>query len=553
MALETHNLLRIVLPLLVLPTGLLVHWKLFPRFSPPARKLALVLLLAQFVVLMLSLQVDATSLYLRKLVHINGERNLAAGLAGLQLALVAGYALIMAAIARDLPRWQRLYFLCLGIIFLYLTWDELFVLHEHIRNWSLYYGAVGLGLAALTMRVAWRSRRRLWVWYFCILSGLAISAGGAMVLEHFRYPAMCRRLRLYYIDRCIMNYIEESMEYLGIWLVLLALLGLLSELAPLSKRRLRLLHFALPTLVLVLIVNFSDPDLPSVLNRHGIIVTELSFESGARVHGYERDLSADGDLIEWDLWLSAQPFGYDGLGYSIHLLDQANGRTLAGKDEYATVSAGALVGPFYMPIFRQTLQLSLPAVPANRAYWVVLTLWREQEGDFASQKALASDRRKLSETQIVLEELVVPAAPVALPAAPRARFANGFAFYAVDLPASAKPGDSLPLTMTWQAEAAGKQDYMQFLHLIHEASGELRAFDQPPLGARLPTRLWYSSLADSETWQIPLPADLAPGRYQVWTGLYQASDLARLPAVDADGTAYPDARVPLGYVMIESV
>ena len=72
-----------------------------------------------------------------------------------------------------------------------------------------------------------------------------------------------------------------------------------------------------------------------------------------------------------------------------------------------------------------------------------------------------------------------------------------------------------------------------------------------PLGARLPTRLWYSGLADSETWTVPLPADLAPGIYSVYTGIYRIGDRERAGASDAEGKPYLDARVPLGQLLIE--
>jgi len=47
------------------------------------------------------------------------------------------------------------------------------------------------------------------------------------------------------------------------------------------------------------------------------------------------------------------------------------------------------------------------------------------------------------------------------------------------------------------AESDGREEYVQFLHLGHEESGEWQVYDQQPLGARLPTRLWYSGLVDS--------------------------------------------------------
>ncbi len=104
--------------------------------------------------------------------------------------------------------------------------------------------------------------------------------------------------------------------------------------------------------------------------------------------------------------------------------------------------------------------------------------------------------------------------------------------------------------MTWETTADGEEDWVQFLHFVHEETGALWNHDQQPLGARLPTRLWYEGLRDTETWQITIPEDLAPGRYAVYTGLYRLSDLARLPVTDADGKPLPDARVPMGSIAI---
>ncbi len=552
MASPQHDLLRFLvflLYLLVLPA---VFRKLTPRLPSFAKALTATLLLAQVIIVALAVQLQSQDSVLAKLVDVTEERNPAVALAGLQLALVAAYSLLIAWLARAAPIWQRLYYLGLGAVFLYLTWDELFVLHEGMPNWAIYYFGTGVVIVTATLIVAWRSPRRAWIWHGSFLAGLAVSALGAIVLEHLRYPDTCRPLGLYYIDKCLLKYIEEPMEFLGIWLALVAMLGLLSELAPSLKRRLRLLHLGLPIVALLAIVTFSDPDLNKVMRKTGAVLTDLRVEDGARVYGFQTELASDAAFVESTLWLSAPPFSYAGLGYSIHLLDQASGSTLTSQDEYVTVDGGSVLGPFYLPIFRQTLQLSLPPeTRANRAYWVVLRLWREGDGAFVSQKALASDRQMLSETQIALDELVVPAAPIATDGVPRARFDNGLVLYAANSPTSASPAETLSLAMTWRADTDGEHDYTQFLHLVNEETGELFAFDQQPLGARLPTRLWYSGLADTETWRIPLPADLAPGRYQFWTGLYRADDQKRLGASDAAGTPYPDARASLGVINIE--
>lgn len=57
-------------------------------------------------------------------------------------------------------------------------------------------------------------------------------------------------------------------------------------------------------------------------------------------------------------------------------------------------------------------------------------------------------------------------------------------------------------------------------------------------------------MSDSEEWQVPLPADMAPGHYVVYTGLYRVSDLQRLPARAADGSHYTDNRIPPGSLNI---
>ena len=105
---------------------------------------------------------------------------------------------------------------------------------------------------------------------------------------------------------------------------------------------------------------------------------------------------------------------------------------------------------------------------------------------------------------------------------------------------------------TWRADIADDEEYAQFLHIGHEASGQWWIFDQHPLGPRLPTQFWYAGLADTEVWNLTLPADLPAGRFSVFTGLYRTSDKERLPASDPDAKPYVDARVPLGRLNILS-
>ena len=139
-----------------------------------------------------------------------------------------------------------------------------------------------------------------------------------------------------------------------------------------------------------------------------------------------------------------------------------------------------------MPVYRQTMEVIYPPrIPANRALWLVLTTWRMKRREFRSQRVLASDRRQLDESQIVLSEFVLPAAPATPAAAPYATFGNGFSLDATALPEVARSGDTLTIRFSWRSERDSREDFVQFLHLGHSESGEWWVYDQRPLGCAL--------------------------------------------------------------------
>ncbi len=282
----------------------------------------------------------------------------------------------------------------------------------------------------------------------------------------------------------------------------------------------------------------------------------VQYQSDISLRGYRIDLG-DGKF-DIRLYSSANVWRWnsinsDVVGYSIDLIDQASGESIANRNEYVGKQLEfLLLGPDYLPVFRDSTELKIPpTTPANRALWLVLTFWRNEDDDFIRRKVLRSDLPLLSDSQVILSEFVLPAASAAPVAQPLARFDNRFILTAAILPERVAAGADLPIIFSWRSETEGREDLAQFLHLGNTESGEWRVFDQPPLGARLPTRLWYSGMADTETWAAPLPTDLAPGNYAVYTGLYRQSDKERLPVANADGRLFPDARVPVGVLTVE--
>lgn len=539
--------MRAMVLLLYLPICLFAFRQLIPRLPQASRILAIGMLAAQAVILAVALE-DTPRWELKGwLWHLDQESSIPNTFASAQLALVSGTALATAILASGRHALYRLYLVAIGLLFLYLGGDEYFALHEKNPDWKQQYLALGAVVVIATNIARRRSPRQTGRWRRVFLTGLAISGVGAMVFKLL--PLTCDGIGWLRIQGCLQyDFIEEAAEFAGIWLILIAALGDLTEVAPKSRRLVAVFLFAMPILWTILLTH--DAWLPRFELRFRAKPASVVFESDLRLLGYQ--LKQDEESV--DLWLypSAWRSHYNKLGFSLHLIDQTSGTSIASHERHTRSQKRLLLAPSYAHIYRKQMAIEIPPeAPANRAYWIVLSLWREEGGGFTSQKVLESDHQMLSETQVILGEFALPAASSAVSAAPLAIFDGSFTLGEVDLPQSAHLGKTLNIAFAWRADAAGSDEYVQFLHLGHVDSGEWWVHDQQPLGKRLPTRLWYSGLADSEIWAATLPADLASGEYAVFTGLYRLNDQERLPVKGKDGIPFVDARVPLGYLTLE--
>ncbi len=563
-----RDLIWLYIFLLYVPLCLLVYRRLSPSLSPTSKRLTIGMLAAQVLVMVLSLAIRPTSLFQEWLWKLGAEWNIPSALASAQLALVAFVALFTAWLTRTIPAWQRLYLLVLGLVFLFLGLDEFFDFRTYIHNLRGHYLTVGAALVVATVIVAVRSPRRSWIWQICLLLGLSIVAVGGLAFDVS--SDICGAIGfLRPSGGCLEpDYFEESLEILGVWLALIALLGQFSRIVPTPETRVHLALYAAPVLWILMAARASPvPNVPYQKFGYGIQPALVRFESEEYLYGYHIEINDE----EVELQLYSYPWGSTdiGLGYSIHLVDQTRGGSVASRDNLLKRDRSfQLFGDNFVRVYAQEIEIEFPPeAPVNRALWVVLTLWRQRDNEYARQKVLSSDLPLLGDSQVILGELVLPAASAAPPTLPLAAFDSGVALHAVSMPERAITGEALEITFSWGSDESGYEDLVQFLHFGHLSppgegggveggaesaqSGSWFVFDQQPLGPRLPTRLWYAGLADSETWQVMLPADLPPGRYSVFTGLYRARDQVRVPARQADGRLWLDARVPLGIITIE--
>ena len=89
-------------------------------------------------------------------------------------------------------------------------------------------------------------------------------------------------------------------------------------------------------------------------------------------------------------------------------------------------------------------------------------------------------------------------------------------------------GTTLPVRLVWSASVQPQHDYTIFVHLVNESGVPLAQNDRQPLDGFYPTSAWALGVQVAETYQLALPADLAPGRYRLVTGLYDPVHNERL-------------------------
>ena len=114
-----------------------------PRLTPTARRLAILMLLAQIIVIAVSLEFRPEWALDDWLWDLNLDWNIPSVVASTQLALVAGVAFLTAWLARAQAAWLPVYLVAIGLVFLFMARDEYAAIHEAFLGWERYYAGLG--------------------------------------------------------------------------------------------------------------------------------------------------------------------------------------------------------------------------------------------------------------------------------------------------------------------------------------------------------------------------------------------------------------------------
>jgi hypothetical protein len=121
-----------------------------------------------------------------------------------------------------------------------------------------------------------------------------------------------------------------------------------------------------------------------------------------------------------------------------------------------------------------------------------------------------------------------------------------------NLPATTwQPGDTVPLTLYWQANQRAPVDAKVFVHLYEaDISTPVTQADGRPYFGTRPPYTWFPGEIIEDPITLPLPEDIAPGTYTIKAGLYYPDGSGRLTACK-DGMPQDANRMTLTTIQIE--
>ncbi len=118
--------------------------------------------------------------------------------------------------------------------------------------------------------------------------------------------------------------------------------------------------------------------------------------------------------------------------------------------------------------------------------------------------------------------------------------------------ASYRPGDTIHLTLYWQALQEMSENYKVFVHFTDEGSTTMFAqHDGDPVEGFTPTTRWLPGEIVADHHELQIPPEAPPGTYKLFTGMYEFETMRNLTILTPEA-ASPNNRILLDDVEVAS-
>lgn len=307
-----------------------------------------------------------------------------------------------------------------------------------------------------------------------------------------------------------------------------------------------LMALSVGSLVFVLQPAYALPDMLSEAQVHPAQPLAAQFGEGIALRGFDISSRALRPNQSFDLTLYWQALRQIDTNYwlLIQVLDSAgrplaHSTTLPYMGRYATV----LWKPGDIFADRYRLTIVPDALPGAAELVVLLDAFGSpSEAQWTLDGQPAGERLRLTTLKIAPETQPVyhPARPLSVRLGEEARLIG------YDLSeSSVRAGQTISLTLYWQAARSTRRDYHVFVHLIC-ADGKLLAQDDGVPGRGwFPSVIWAGGDVIRDEHMLELPLDVSAGDCVLSVGLYDYDTGERLPAVNAGGQRLAEDRVVL--------
>jgi len=114
-----------------------------------------------------------------------------------------------------------------------------------------------------------------------------------------------------------------------------------------------------------------------------------------------------------------------------------------------------------------------------------------------------------------------------------------------------QPGQSLDLTLYWQARREMTKDYTVFTHLVAADGRIVAQQDNQPAEGRYPTSLWDTEEIVVDRYRLTIAPDAPGGEYHLEVGMYLLSTLERLKVASGDEEGQDWIRLGLVFVRVQ--